>query len=65
MPDYKAAGYTHRIRWLEYNPLFGIYIEKSFPTTSDAVSLHMESLNKRRSEDDEDNIVGIRSELLQ
>lgn len=66
MIGHKAAGYTHRIRWLEYSELFGIYIEKSFPTTADAVELHLESLEQRRSESEEyDFIVNIECEVLQ
>ncbi len=65
MIDHKAAGYTHKIRWLEYSELFGVYLEKSFPTTPDAVELHLAALNKRRSEEEDGMITGIQCILLQ
>lgn len=42
-------GYTHRISWVEYNKILGMYVEKSFRTTSDAIIKHWEILSKRES----------------
>ncbi len=41
-------GYTHQITYLKYVEFFGAYIEHGFPTTEDAVALHVKSLNRSK-----------------
>lgn len=38
--------YTHRITWTEYNKKMGFVVTKSFPTTLDAVQIHLQRLTK-------------------
>ena len=64
----RSAGYTHRISWLEYVDSLEIYVRKSFPTTADAVDLHLTSLNRRKAKCEsvgEENIKNIRCEILE
>lgn len=56
----KAAGYTHKISWKEYNDVFDLFVEKSFPTTKDAVNIHLRDLRKRQSATNDDSIVDIK-----
>lgn len=44
---HKIAGYTHIVRYTELLP-YGIAVEKSFPTSSDAVEIHKKSLQGRK-----------------
>lgn len=43
------AGYTHKISWVENHPRYGT-VEKSFPTTKDAASIHFSKLEKSKQE---------------
>lgn len=56
--SYRKAGYTHIISWKEYHELFGIYVPKSFPTTDDAVDLHINALKANQKDD---NIINIKA----
>ena len=56
MLNHKAAGYTHRISWEEYSDDYRMYLKKSFPTTPDAVQLHLDSLNEMAETRDIKNI---------
>lgn len=40
----KQVGYTHRISWSEKHKDYG-EVTKSFPTTKDAVDLHVKAVN--------------------
>ena len=55
---HKKAGYTHRIFWEENVKNIGT-VTKSFPTTKDAVPLHLYNMKKSP-----DKIFNIRVELF-
>lgn len=40
------TGYTHRINFFKKVPGLG-WVEESFPTTNDAVNVHLNKLNNR------------------
>ncbi len=42
-----SARYTHRITWSEWNEYLKMWVDKSFPTTEDAVPLHVAGLKVR------------------
>lgn len=60
--NHKGAGYTHLVRWEEYSTFLNLYVHKSFPTTDDAVQIHMRHLTKRQANGDK--IRNLRSEPL-
>ncbi len=41
------GGYTHRITWSEWHKFLRCWVEKTFPTTADAVALHVAGLKVR------------------
>lgn len=43
------VDYTHKISWVENHPRYGT-VEKSFPTTKDAVNIHLSRLKKSKDE---------------
>jgi hypothetical protein len=54
-------NYTHEIRWNEYHDWLGMFVAKSFRTTSDAVSIHLKSLKIREYDvEGNQNITGIK-----
>ena len=65
MLDYKAAGYEFKISWLEWNNLFEMFLEKSFPTVSDALPGWLARLEAHRfTESGDEFIKNIKVEAL-
>lgn len=42
-------GYTHEIRFEKQTELFKLWVKCSFPTTADAVAIHVKGLNKNKT----------------
>lgn len=47
MIKYIDRGYTHLVSWEEWNKNLQMFVEKHFPTTPDAVDIHVNSLKER------------------
>jgi hypothetical protein len=59
------SGYTHLIEYNELLEWANIFVQKSFPTTADAVQIHLDSLNARRyNKHGDEMIVGIKAITL-
>lgn len=49
MIDYRQYGYTHIISYKKLLEWAAIFVEESFPTTADAVQIHLDRLNAKAS----------------
>ena len=57
LETYRKAGYTHIISWKEKSDFLDLYVDKSFPTTSDIVQSHLKSLYTQQMKSHKDIIV--------
>lgn len=45
---YKAAGYTHYVSWEDFHKGLGMNVKRGFPTTADAVKIHLAALLRKK-----------------